>query len=61
MKSETKKALADMFIGIGMMLTVAWIVGFWLNDSHPTWATVARGLTIPFMVAGILFSAERAK
>jgi hypothetical protein len=59
MKRETKRALAEMFIGIGIMLTVAWIVGFWLNDPRPAWALIARGLTIPAMVIGVLLSAER--
>ena len=61
MKRETKRTLADMFVGIGIMLTVAWIVGFWLSDTRPEWAVVARCLAIPAMLAGLVLSAERVK
>ena len=61
MKNETKRALADMFVGLGIMLTITWIVGFWISDSRPEWAVVARGLAIPAMLAGLVLSAERVK
>ena len=41
------------------MLTVAWILGFWLSDTRPEWAVVARGLVIPAMLVGVVLSAEK--
>ena len=59
MKKKDKRVLAELFVGLGIMLTVAWVVGFWVNDSRPEWALIARALTIPVMVIGAVLSAER--